>query len=163
MLIVKHKQYIKKHVIGGAGIFSTVAGFFKRLFTSNAAQSIASTLSRAAASDIGKTVISAGKELATSAISAAKDRAIEKVKQNNNSQVLTPEVTQNSKDLLANLIAPSAPALLELNSGATGEAQALTNLNRLLAGQGIKSRQQKAIRIEELVRKLNGGGLRLAS
>jgi len=40
MLIVKHKRYIKKHVIGGAGIFSTVAGFFKRLFTSNAAQSI---------------------------------------------------------------------------------------------------------------------------
>ncbi len=122
MLIVKNKRYVKKHVIGGAGIFDTITGFLKRLASSNAARSIAS--------DIGKHAISAvGKELATSAISKAKDLAIEKGKQIIDSK---PAITQKSKDILTSLI----------NSGA-----------------GI---EQNAIRIEDLVRKMNGGGLRLA-
>lgn len=43
MLVVTKRRYKKLHVVGGAGIFDTVAGFFKRLVTSNAAKQIAST------------------------------------------------------------------------------------------------------------------------
>ncbi len=122
MLIVKNKRYVKKHVVGGAGIFDTITGLFKRLASSNAARSIAS--------DIGKHAINAaktvGKELATSAISKAKDLAIEKGKQIIDN---TPVITQKSKDILTNLI----------------------------NGAG-----QNDIRIEDLVRKMNGERLRLA-
>lgn len=143
MLVVQNKRYIKKHVVGGAGVFDTVSGFFKRLIASNAAKSLATNLSRAAASDVGKSAINAaktvGKELATSAISSAKDIAIERGKRLT-SKVLTsePSITQRSKDILKSL--------------------ANTNLNRGLRQQTSK----QAVRIEDLVRRLNGGGLRLA-
>lgn len=75
MLIVKNKRYVKRHVVGGAGIFDSVSGFLKRLISSNAARSIASNLGKSAIS-AAKTV---GKELATSAISSAKDLAIDRV------------------------------------------------------------------------------------
>jgi hypothetical protein len=154
MLIVKNKRYVKKHVVGGAGIFDSITNFFKRMASSNAARSIASNLSKAAASDIGKNAISAaktvGKELATSAISLAKDVAIAKGKQLINKKpkntgldpnelaATAPPITQKSKDILASLIKP-------------------TNINKLMMGQG-----SNAIRIEDFVKKMNGGGLRLA-
>jgi hypothetical protein len=174
MLIVKNKRYIKRHVVGGSGIFDTISSFFKRLVSSNAARSVASNLSRAAASDIGKKAIGAaktvGKELATSAISTAKDVAIEKGKQIIESRAAkaltpknvelinkltgltpnTPVVTQKSKDILATLI----------NAGAN---EATTNINKMMMGQGIKNTKgASAIRIQDLVKMSNGAGLRLA-
>lgn len=172
MLIVKNKRYMRKHVVGGAGIFDSISNFFKRLVTSNAARSIATNLSKAAASDIGKSAINAaktaGKELATSAISTAKDIAIDKGKKlidrtskkvltPRNAEVIkkltglepnTPVITQKSKDILTSLI----------NSGA---AEASTNINNVMMGQGV-SNPKAAIRIEDLVRQMNGSGLRLA-
>jgi len=163
MLIVKNKRYMKKHVVGGAGIFDTISNFFKKFISSKAIES-------------AKTV---GKELATSAISSAistaKDLAIEKGKRlidktfkkvltpnnaevtPNNSQTvieqhanqfakqltgLEPNLTQRSKDILASLINSNTEA---------------TNINKLMMGNG-----NSAIRIEDLVRKMNGSGLRLA-
>jgi hypothetical protein len=175
MLIVKNKRYIKKHVVGGSGIFDTISSFFKRLVSSNAARSVVSNLSRAAASDIGKKAIGAaktvGKELATSAISTAKDVAIEKGKQiidRASSKALTPKnvelinkltglnlilqlLSQKGKDILATLI----------NAGAN---EATTNINKMMMGQGIKNTKgATAIRIQDLVRGMsNGSGLRLA-
>lgn len=173
MLIVKNKRYIRKHIVGGAGIFDSVSNFFKRLITSNTAKSIASAATRAAASDIGKSAINSaktvGKELATSAISTAKDLAIAKGKQlidrastkaltPRNIEVIkkltglepnTPVITQKSKDILTNLI----------NSGAS---EANTNINKLMMGQGINNNVNTAVRIEDLVRQMNGAGLRLA-
>lgn len=157
MLIVKNKRYVKKHVVGGAGLFDSITNFLKGMVSSNAARSIASNLSKAAESDIGKNVINAaktvGKELATSAIS----RAVEKGKQlinkpAKNTEVTglesigcsatAPPITQKSKDILASLIKT-------------------TNINKLMMGQG-----SNAIRIEDFVKKMNanasGGGLRLA-
>ena len=178
MLIVKNKRYIKKHVVGGSGIFTD---FFKRLVSSNAARTVASNLSKAAASDFGKSAISAaktvGKELATSAISTAKDLAIEKGKRlidKASSKVLTPKnvevikqltglepnrpvITQKSKDILASLIASP-----------TSNSEVTTNINQLLAGQGLTQKRANAVRIEDLVKRTNskkckmGGGLRLA-
>jgi len=67
MIENRHKRYIKKYRIGGSGIFDTLA----RLVTSNTAKAATKALAKAAASDIGKTAISAGKtaakELATAA------------------------------------------------------------------------------------------------
>jgi hypothetical protein len=66
-----------------------------------------------------------------------------------------PVITQKSNDILASLINNRA-------------SEATTNLNRLLAGQGLRktSKASNAIRIEDLVKKMNGyasgGGLRLA-
>ena len=179
MLIVQNKRYVKKHVVGGAGLFDTVANFFKRLVGSNTARSLANAASRAAASDLGKSAISAaknvGKELATSAISTARDVAIDKGKKlittavpkvltPRNAEVIkkltglepnTPVITQKSKDILTSLI----------NSGAEkGIKSASTNINNLMMGQGI-SNPKAAIRIEDLVRQMNvmnGSGLRLA-
>lgn len=173
MLIVKNKRHMRKHAVGGAGLFDTVSNFFKSLVTSNTAQTLASAAAKAAASDIGRSAISSaktvGKELATTAISTAKDLAIAKGKQlidrastkaltPRNVEVIkkltglepnTPVITQKSKDILANLV----------NSGA---AEATTNINKLMMGQGIKSNAEPAIRIEDLVRQMNGAGLRLA-
>ena len=43
MLVVAKRRYKKQHVIGGAGIFDTITGVFKRLFTSGVANRVAST------------------------------------------------------------------------------------------------------------------------
>lgn len=152
MLIIKNKRYVKRHVIGGTGIFDSAIGFIKRLVSSNAARSIATNLSNAAASDLGKSAIDAAKtvakELATSGITAAKDVAIDRGKQLINrtltpknaaviKQLTDPVLSQNSKDVLATLLA---------------DAKGHTNINKLMMGQ--------AIRIEDLIR--TGGGLRLA-
>ncbi len=159
MLIVNNKRYGKRHLIGGSGIFDTVANLLKRLSGSTIAKSIKSNLARAAASDLGKTAISAaktaGKELATSAISTAKDIAIDRGKRlidttsaklltqkNAGLEPNTPVITQESKDILTRLI----------NSGAN---EASANISKILMGQGINN----AIRIQDLVR---GRGLRLA-
>lgn len=173
MLIVKNKRYIRKYTVGGAGLFDSVSNFFKRFITSNTAKTIASAATRAAASDIGKSAINSaktvGKEIATSAISTAKDLAIAKGKQlidrasmkaltPRNVEVIrkltglepnTPVITQRSKDILTNL----------LNSGAS---EATTNINKLMMGQGINGNVNTAVRIEDIVRKMNGAGLRLA-
>ena len=81
MLIIKNKRYIKRHVVGGAGIFDSAIGFIKRLVSSNTARTLATNLSKVAASDLGKTAIDAaktvGKELATAGIRTAKDLVID--------------------------------------------------------------------------------------
>jgi len=144
---------MKKHVIGGAGIFDTIANLFKRVTGSTAAKAFASKLVSATQTNLGKKAIEAGKKVAEEvglktidvgkdvAIAKAKafiDRAAPKV-----SSTATPknqEITQKSKDALASLI----------NT---------TNINKLLAGSGVGN----AISIQDLVKKLNtGSGLRLA-
>ena len=52
MLIVTKKRYKKQHVIGGSGIFDTIINFAKRLFTSGAAKSLASSAAKQAGKHI---------------------------------------------------------------------------------------------------------------
>lgn len=184
MLIVKNKRYMRKYVIGGAGIFDTISNFLKKLAASNAAQKLASVATKAAATTVGKTAISSlktvGKELATSAISTAADLAIAKGKQlidKTSKKVLSPKYVEMINNLA--LPTPNAPVIKKglspkyveminnlanpmtnlINSGAT---EATTNINKLMMGQGIKSNAKNAVRIEDLVRQMNGAGLRLA-
>ena len=157
------RRFGKKHVIGGAGIFDTIAKIFKRVTGSTAAKAIAAKLGTFTKTEIGKKAIEAGKttarEVGLKAIDVGKDVAIAKAKAlidgfapknqetlTNNPPVrsATPALTQKSKDSLAALI----------NMGAT------TNINNLLAGSGIGT---NAISIQDLVKRLNtGSGLRLA-
>ena len=166
MLIVNNnKRFVKKHIVGGAGIVDTLSSLFRRLTTSGAARALAA----AATTDIGKAAVSGAKtvgtELAKSAVSSAKDVLIKKGKQlidRTSTKILTPKsvdiiksltglepnppvITQKSKDILSSLV----------NTGAT---TATTNINKLMLGQGMK-----AIKIQDLVRQTNGAGLRLAN
>ena len=146
MLITTKRRYIKKHVIGGAGIFGTIANLFKRL-TGSTASAIASKLASVAKTDLGKKAIEAGKtvarEVGLKAIDVGKDAAIAKAKALIDG--LAPkyqEITQKSKDTLASLIN--------------------MDVNKLLAGSGVDARQS-AMSTQDLVRRINtGSGLRLA-
>ena len=82
MLIVAKRRYKKQYVIGGAGIFDVVAGFFKKLFTSNAAKQIASTALSAgkdAAKEIGTKALDVGKTAAIDAGKRLVDKAVAKI------------------------------------------------------------------------------------
>src|SRR6218665_2006695 len=117
MLIVAKRRYKKQYVIGGAGIFDTVAGFFKKLFVSNAAKQIASTALNAgkdAAKEIGKKALDVGKTVA-------------------------------------------------INDGARLDNNNNNNINNVMMGHGVNPpvTTKNAIRIQNLVRRLNGGGLKV--
>ena len=86
MLIVTKRRYKKQHVIGGSGIFDTVVGFFKNLFTSNAAKKIATNLASSVAKQAGKHL--ANKILETPA---------------------PPTITQTSRDNLTRMINDAVP------------------------------------------------------
>jgi hypothetical protein len=77
MIIITKRRYVKKHVVGGAGIMDTAASLFGRLLTSNAAKEIASA--------VGK-----------KAVEAASNRLFSSPPQ--------PRITQKTKDTLASLI-----------------------------------------------------------
>ena len=105
MFIVTNKRSVKKHVIGGRGIFDTIKNVLKRAVASNASKSSLALMNKIAASELGKTAISAaktaGNELATSTISTAKDIAVEKGKQirerkKNPARVVKPATSVNT-------------------------------------------------------------------
>ena len=156
MLIITRRRYIKKHVIGGAGIFESIANLLKRVTGSTVAKAVASKLGSVAKTEIGKKAIEAGKtvakEIGLKAIDVGKDVAIAKAKAlidefapKNQPPVRSAgqALTQKSKDALATLI----------NMDAT------TNNNSLLTGSGVGA---NAISIQDLVKRLNGSGLRRA-
>lgn len=167
MLIVSKQRYKRKHVIGGAGLFDTVVNFSKRLATSNAAKAVASRLSSAAQTELGKKAIEAGKtaakQIGLHAIDVGKDIAIAKAKtlidraaplahiSKNQEVIKQPSVlTQKSKDTLASLIT---------SANVASNMEPTTNLNKLLAGSGVHN----AVAIQDLIKRLNtGAGLRLA-
>jgi len=149
MLINTKRGYAKKRVIGGAGLFDTIANLFKRVAGSSAAKTIASKLASATQTEVGKKAIEAGKtvakEIGLKAIDVGKDVAIAKAKALIDKAAAPKhhEITQKSKDTLA--------ALMNMCT----EPRATPNINNLLAGSGVK--------IQDLVKKLNSGaGLRLA-
>jgi len=153
MLIVAKRRYKKQYVIGGAGIFDTVAGFFKKLFVSNAAKQIASTALSAgkdAAKEIGKKALDVGKTVAIDAGKRLIDKAAAKIMK---PTAPTTVLTQESKDVLTRLI----------NDGARLDNNNNNNINNVMMGHGVNppATTKNAIRIQDLVRRLNGGGLKV--
>src|SRR5688572_28665849 len=152
MLIIAKRRYKKKHVIGGAGIFDTITGVFKRLFTSGVANRVASTALSAGkdvAKELGKKALEVGKTTAVEAGKRLVDKAAAKLLA---SSVLsprevetipTPTLTRENAAILARLIDNG----VELN--------AETNINNILAGHGLSS--SNAVSIQDLVRRRNNG------
>src|SRR6218665_2681481 len=152
MLIVAKRRYRKHYVIGGARIFDPVAGVFKKLFVSIAARQIASTALSAgkdAAKEIGKKALDVGKTVAIDARKRLIDKAAAKVMK---PTAPTTVLTQKSKDVLIRLI----------NDGARLDNNNNININNVMMGHGVNppATTKNAIRIQDLVRRLNGGGLK---
>src|SRR6218665_1334029 len=156
MLIVAKRRYKKQYVIGGTGIFDTMAGFFKKLFGSNAAKQIALTALSAgkdAAKEIGKKALDVGKTVAIGAGKRLIDKAAAKIMKPTSP---TTVLTQESKDVLTRLI--NDGARLDNNNNNNNN-----NINNVMMGHGVNPpvTTKNAIRIQDLVRRLNGGGLKV--
>ncbi|XP_065664713.1 uncharacterized protein LOC136086346 [Hydra vulgaris] len=61
MLIVNNKRYIKKHAVGGSGIFESIRDLFKRIKASNVTRLSSAMLKKMADTDLGKTAITGTK------------------------------------------------------------------------------------------------------
>ncbi|DAC81565.1 TPA_asm: hypothetical protein [Hydra adintovirus] len=152
MLVINNKGYTHKYEVGGSGLFTPFINMFNRQALSNALNTSRILASRAAATDLGKTAVdaakSAGKELATSAISTAKEIVINKgkklIENVNKSSKLTPENKQELKNLINTLDN-------KLN-------EAVPDISKIMMGSSIKS---KPVRIQDLVKKHKGDGLRI--
>ena len=164
MLIVIKRRYKKQHVIGGAGIFDTITGVFKRLFTSGVANRVASTalnVGKDAARELGKKALEVGKNTAVEAGKRLVDKAAAKLLA---STIPLPRAVENQK------VEPIPPSKLTPENAAilarlidNGARPAETNISNLLSGYGLGS-SSNAVSIRDLVRHLNsnGAGLKLA-
>ena len=164
MLIVIKRRYKKQHVIGGAGIFDTITGVFKRLFTSGVANRVASTalnVGKDAARELGKKALEVGKNTAVEAGKRLVDKAAAKLLA---STIPLPRAVENQKveTIPPPKLTPENAAILArlIDNGAR---PAETNINNLLSGYGLGS-SSNAVSIRDLVRHLNsnGAGLKLA-
>ena len=160
MLVVPKRRYTRKHVIGGAGIFDTITGVFKRLFTSGVANRAAATalsLGKNAARELGKKALDVGMTTAVEAGKRLMDKGAAKLLA---SSVLAPPA-QKVLPASTPLTRENAAILARFFPNATVE----TNINNILAGDGLGS-AAKAVSIRDLVRHLNnnknGAGLKLA-
>ena len=164
MLIVIKRRYKKQHVIGGAGIFDTITGVFKRLFTSGVANRVASTalnVGKDAARELGKKALEVGKNTAVEAGKRLVDKAAAKLLA---STIPLPRAVENQKvePLASSKLTPENAAILARLID-NGVRPAETNISNLLSGYGLGS-SSNAVSIRDLVRHLNsnGAGLKLA-
>ena len=154
MHIINKQRYKKQYVIGGSGIFDSVSNLMKKMATSN----VAKALANAAQTELGKKAVEASKtvakEIGLKAIDVGKDVAIAKAKALID-KAATPVLTQQSKDILESLTSPQ-PVLTQQSKAILESLTAPqpSNITNLLEGS--------AISIQDLARKLNGGGLKLA-
>ena len=167
MLVVIKRRYKKQHVIGGAGIFDTITGVFKRLFTSGVANRVASTalsVGKDAARELGKKALEVGKNTAVEAGKRLVDKAAAKLLA---STIPLPRAVENQKveTIPPSKLTPENAAILArlIDNGAR---PAETNISNLLSGYGLgkTSSSSNAVSIRDLVRHLNsnGAGLKLA-
>ena len=150
MLITK-RTYKKKYVIGGAGIFGSIGNFLTRMFSSNAAKQLASAALQAGktvAKDIGKKAIDVGKTVAFDAgkkLEKAAKRLSTPKSQGANVMVPPEEITKKVNKVIAKYVDTSA-----------------INLNKLIDGSSInRPNASNAIAIQDLVKRLNGSGLKV--
>ena len=152
MLITK-RTYKKKYVIGGAGIFGSIIGnFFARMFSSNAAKQLVSAALQAgktAAKDIGMKAIDMGK---TVAIDAGK-KLVEKAAK----RLTTP------KPQVANVMVPPEEITKKVNKVIAKYVDtSAINPNKLIDGSSVnRPNASNAIAIQDLVRWINGSGLKV--
>ena len=161
MLVVTKRRYKKSHIVGGAGIFDTVAGFFKKLVTSNAAKQLASSALNASKQ--------AAKEIGQKAIDVAKNKAVDVGKRLVEKAFVTPKqpITQETKVILSRLLNNMGTQVPNMgtqvpNMGTQvpnmgSQVPESMNINNLMMGHGLNN----PIRIQDLVKRLNGAGLKV--
>ena len=151
MLITK-RTYKKKYVIEGAGIFGFIWNFFARTFSSNAAKQLSSTAllaGKTTAKDIGLKAIDVGKTVAIDAGKKLVEKAAKRfpTPKSQVAIVMVPpeEITKKVNEVIAKYVDTSS-----------------VNLNKLI-DDSSKNRPNasNAIAIQDLLKRLNGSGLKV--
>ena len=168
MIIDKRRAYVRRHVIGGSGIFDTIAKVFSRVASSAAAKKIGEVGSKAIASKFVQTTVKsaankAANELATHGVNKLADVITQKGKSAIDiaaDKILAPSVNPTAaQEILSSITkVPLSNKVDEIISRYEQPNTAI-NINKLLSGMGV--RQDKhgstAIPIQDLVRELNRG------
>ena len=161
MFIPRQRGFKRQYVYGGAGIFDSIASFFTSLFTSSAAKQIASTAlnaGRTAAKDVGLKALDAGKAAALDAGKKLIEKGVTKVLTPKPQAILQKHAGIPKQKSSPDAVAKKAQSILSkyINSGAQ-------NINTLIDGSGMQrfAGAERAIAIQDLVRKLNGSGLKM--
>ena len=158
MFVPKNRGFKRQYVYGGAGIFDSIASFFTRLFTSNAAKAIASSavdVGKSAAKELGKKALDAGKTAALDAGKKFIERSVTKALTPKSQAILEKHAGIPMQQSSPDVVAKKAQSILNkyINKGAT-------NINSLIDGSGMQQQKarranESAIAIQDLVRKLN--------
>ena len=154
MLLLKNRGFKRQYVYGGSGLFDSIASFIARLFTSSAAKQIAST-----AVDVGKI---AAKEVGKKAFDVGKNAVVDagkKMIQKGVTKILTPKSQAILHKHAGVPMQQSSPYAVAKQAQSILSKYIDTDINTLIDGSGI--RQQEAIAIQDLVRKLNESGLKM--
>jgi copper homeostasis protein CutC len=160
MFIPKNRGFKRQYVYGGAGLFDSVASFFTRLFTSSAAKQLASTAldaGKSAAKDVGRKALDVGKNAAINAGKKLIEKGVTRVLTPKSQSIIQKYAGVPMEKTSPDQVAKRAQSILSkyINTGAQ-------NINNLIDGSGVGgAHQQKAIAIQDLVRKLNGSGLKV--
>ena len=147
MLITK-RSYKNKYVIGGAGIFRSIRNFVARMFSSNAAKQSALQAGKTATKDIEMKAIDVDKTVAIDVGKKLVEKAAKRLStlksQVANVMVPPEDITKKVNEVTAKYVDTSAINLKKLTDG--------TSVNRPNASN--------AIAIQDLVRRINGSGLK---
>ena len=165
MLITKNHGFKRRYAYGGSGIFDSLTKFISNLISSNASKQLAATTL-----DVGrKTAVEVGKAAAIDVGKKLVEKGIKKVLTPKSQQILSKYTKQameqsdllNGAEKVASLQTHPNPQTLThkaqsilskyINTGAQ-------NINSLIDGSGCSN----AIAIQDLVRKLNGSGVKVA-
>jgi hypothetical protein len=149
MIAKTKRRFVKRYVVGGAGIFDTISGFVKRMLTSNTARQVAATAVSAgkeAATEIGKKAIDVGKTVAINAGKRLVDRVAAKMS-------APSTLSQKSKEMLQKTLIPPETLSPKSEEMLQNILHPQTNINNLLSGTG------GAVSIQDLVR---GSGMKWA-
>ena len=177
MIIDKRRAYVRRHVIGGSGIFDTIAKVFGRVASSAAAKKIGEVGSKAIASKFVQTTVKsaankAANELATHGVNKLADVITQKGKSAMDvvaDKILTPPTQQPTQEILSTITnsqpikVPLSNKVDEIISRYSKHEQPQSvntaiNINKLLSGMGVRKHQSNtAIPIQDLVRELNRG------
>lgn len=154
MIIPRNKGFKRQYVYGGSGIFDTIGNFFTRLFTSNAAKQLGSTVfdvGKKAAKEIGKKAVDVGKNVALDTGKKLIEKGALKVLTPSSQAALQKHASIPMQNSSPDVLIKKGQTILDkyLNKGAQ-------NINSLIDGSGVQ-----AIAIQDLIRKLNGSGLKV--
>ena len=145
------KQRRVKRIKGGSlastisSGLSKIGSFFKNVFTSNTAKKIIDGVKSAAKTDIGKTVLSAGKDVAIAGVNRGKDILVEKLKTKQPAPAMNEKPIQALKPLtvvdppkvaIANVIKP--PTVIDDTYGfGLKRTPKVRNILKSIKGKGL--------------------------